>query len=289
MWGAWGWVVSGMDRTVSWRDFPADPTAENYLRIVLDPNMIGMANRVTDSILIATTALVTAAAVQRARSLLRRRIVSERKRAEVTEVFGRFVLAEVAETLSQTDSVLPHMRRTASAMFVDVKGFTILSEMIGPEHITALLDDFFEDVGQIAAAHKGVCISLIGDAALIAFNAPLDNPDHARAAVTAGMALLDRVRAQTYQGRSLSIRIGVATGAVAAETVGGRGRRSYPLYGDTVNLAQRLEALNKDLESDLLVDEATWCGAVEPAELIPVGEMNVRGRAATTKLYALRP
>lgn len=288
IWAAWGWIVWQMDRVVTWRDYAADPTADNYVRIVLDPDMIQMANRGTDSIVVIATALVTAAAVQRARTMLRRQIASERERAEVTEVFGRFVPQEVADTLGQSGGALPPAHRMASVMFVDIAGFTTLSEHLQPRQITALLDAFFDTVGEVVTDHRGVCISLIGDAALIAFNAPLDNPDHARSAIDAANALQQKVAEATFDGHTLRIRIGIATGPVAAGTVGGRGRRTYTLYGDTVNLAQRLEVLNKETGTGVLVDQNTWDAAGQPDDLTPTGENTVRGRTATTLLFTLR-
>ena len=221
--------------------------------------------------------------------MLRKQIASERERAEINEVFGRFVPQEVAETLGRSGGTLPPAHRMASVMFVDIQGFTTLSEGMEPQEITAMLDSFFDDVGRIASEHRGVCISLIGDAALVSFNAPLDNPDHAGCAIKAAHALRKHVARHRFEGHSLSIRIGIATGKVAAGTVGGRGRRSYTLYGDTVNLAQRLEALNKEMDTGLLVDQATAQAAGMPGGLVEAGQAAVRGRMTSTRLFTALP
>ncbi len=287
-WGVWGWIVLKMDRVVTWRDFSVDPTAENYVRLVLDPDHINLSGRTGDSILIAATAIVTAAAVQRARTLLRRQIATERQRAEVTEVFGRFVPEEVVDSLSHSGGVLPSEEREATVMFVDIEGFTGISERLDPHEIVTLLDAFFEDVSAIAARHKGVSISLIGDAALIAFNAPLNNLDHAASALACAQELLERVRTKPFSGHQLTIRIGVASGLVAAGTVGGGGRRSYTLYGDTVNLAQRLEALNKTMGTHLLTDAPTYNAASKPEGLRPLNTIQVKGRSEPVQVFGPR-
>ena len=288
IWGAWAWIVLQMDRVVTWADFADTPTAESYIRIVLDPDHVNLASRITETVLIAATALVTAAAVQRARTLLRRQIRSERERAEVAEVFGRFVPEEVVETLSHSDGILPPQERQATVMFVDIQGFTAISEALRPEQIVELLDAFFDSVGSIAARHRGVCISLIGDAALVAFNAPLDNPKHAGSALACARELLARVATAQFAGRTLTIRIGIATGPVAAGTVGGQGRRSYTLYGDTVNLAQRLETRNKETRTDLLTDATTWHLAGAPEWLAPLDTIQVKGRDRPVETYGFR-
>ena len=287
VWGAWGWIVSGMDRIVLWSDFRNDPTAENYSRLVLDPDHINLAARIGDTVFITATALVTAAAVQRARTLLRRQMASERARAEVAEVFGRFVPEEVVETLSHSDGVLPPSEREATVMFVDIEGFTTVSESMAPHDLVELLDAFFDEVGTTAARHRGVCISLIGDAALVAFNAPLDNPDHAASGVACARDLLARTQRQTFAGRNLAIRIGLSTGQVAAATVGGQGRRSFTLYGDTVNQAQRLEQLNKERETQCLMSEDTWAAAGSPADTQAAGRVRLKGRSGESAIYAL--
>ncbi|MGD1924404.1 MAG: adenylate/guanylate cyclase domain-containing protein [Paracoccaceae bacterium] len=284
IWAAWGWIIADMDRRVTWSDIVDDRTAEKYIEIVLDPDHIGLADRFVETLLIA----VTAAAVQRARTMLRRQISSERSRAEVAEVFGRFVPQEVVDRLSTSSGQLPSISREATVLFVDIEGFTRFAETADPQKIVETLDAYFATVSDVMTRHNGVVISLIGDAARVAFNAPLENDAHAKSAIDAARDLLDRIRTETFAGQHFDIRIGIATGTVAAGTVGGKGRRSYTLYGDTVNLAQRLEAYNKEIGTPLLVDESTWRAAGAPQSLEPSGECPVRGREAGASIYRLK-
>ena len=288
IWGVWGWIVSGMETWVRWSAITEDRSAEKYIEIVLDPNFIGLAERGTDTVVIMLTAIVIAAAVQRARRMLRNQIESERARTEVAEVFGRFVPEEVVETLSTSAGSLPPESREATVLFLDIAGFTKFAEAASPVRIVSVLDAFFDAVSSVVSKHRGVMISLIGDAAMVSFNAPLENKDHPTCAIQAARELLHLARNQTFEGETLKIRIGIASGVVAAGTVGGRGRRSYTLYGDTVNLAQRLEAHNKETATQLLVDESTWQAAGEPDALVNAGSCPVRGREAPTTLYRLR-
>ncbi|MEM9062501.1 MAG: adenylate/guanylate cyclase domain-containing protein [Pseudomonadota bacterium] len=287
IWSAWGWIVWNMEEIVAWRDYATDPTAQNYVRIVLHPDMINIASRINETITIAATAIVTAAAVQRARDLLRTRIASERARAEVAEVFGRFVPQEVVDRLSASDGQLPPASRTATVLFVDIEGFTRFAETADPQRIVETLDAYFDAVSDVMGKHDGVVISLIGDAAMVSFNAPLDNEAHAISAIDAARELLTLVETRSFAGHQFNLRIGIATGDVAAGTVGGQGRRSYTLYGDTVNLAQRLEAHNKETGTRLLVDESTWRAAGAPSILDPGGTCPVRGRDAGASIYRL--
>ncbi|MEM1298867.1 MAG: adenylate/guanylate cyclase domain-containing protein [Pseudomonadota bacterium] len=287
LWTAWGWIVMQMDRWVTWSAIADDRTGQKYIEIVLDPDHIQFANRITETMLILATSAVTATAVARARRLLSEQISAERARSHMTEVFGRFVPAEVTSDLAERDGSIPAVSREATVMFVDIEGFTSFAETAEPARLIAVLDAFFETVSEAASAHKGVCISLIGDAAMVAFNAPLTNSDHAGAALATAEDLLKTVETREFAGEKLAIRIGLATGPVAAGTVGGRGRRAYTLYGDTVNLAQRLEAMNKETSTRLLLDDPTWERAGRPAHLAAMREVHVKGRAAPVLTHGL--
>jgi class 3 adenylate cyclase len=286
IWGAWGWIVSGMKRRVDWYDLEEERTAERYIEIALDPDMIGAPNRVVETLLLLACAAVTAVAVQRARRLLREQMAAERARGRVTEVFGRFVPAEVAERLGESGGTLPPAACEATVLFVDVEGFTRFAETAAPAHIVAVLDAFFDRVAAAVGSRSGVVISFVGDAAMASFNAPLDNPAHAASAIAAARDILVAAAEERFEGERLAIRIGMATGPVAAGTVGGRGRQAYTLYGDTVNLAQRLEALNKETGTRLLVAETTWRAAGAPEGFFEVQRAAVRGRAAAVGAYA---
>jgi adenylate cyclase len=107
--------------------------------------------------------------------------------------------------------------------------------------------------------------------------------------VDAARALLALVAERKFDGHRLRLRIGVATGPVAAGTVGGAGRETYTLYGDTVNLAQRLEELNKELDTECLISGATFAAAgPDRGATIAMGTAHVRGRERAIEIFALQ-
>ncbi|MEM0943987.1 MAG: adenylate/guanylate cyclase domain-containing protein, partial [Pseudomonadota bacterium] len=226
LWISWGIIVAGMERTVSWSDLPASAPTETFMAVFLDPDFIARGSRVIDTFLIIATATVMAAAVGRARSLLRSQMAAERARGRVAEVFGRFVPAEIAENLAQSGGDLAPAKREATVLIVDVEGFTSFAARTSPDRVVAVLDSFFDGVSQVVSRHRGVVISLIGDAALVAFNAPLDNPEHGASGLAAAQDLLEMAETREFAGERLAVRIGVASGPVAAGTVGGQGRRA---------------------------------------------------------------
>ncbi len=285
LWTAFAWIVSGMERIVSWGDLPPSPTAQAYLDVFLDPDFVGIGNRITETVFVLLTAAVLAVAVKRAREVVRSHARAERQRARVQQVFGRYVPGEVAGALLSDGGTLAAQTRVASVLFVDIEGFTKFAEGQDPERVIAVLNAYFDGVAKTIGAEGGVVISFIGDAVLAAFNLPLPQPDFAARALAAGQALLDLAARETFEGEALRIRVGIATGPVAAGSVGGGGRQTYTVYGDTVNLAQRLEAKNKELGSHLLVCAETRA-ACPTVALREVGEVPIRGRSEAVRAFA---
>jgi len=132
----------------------------------------------------------------------------------------------------------------------------------------------------------GVVISYHGDAFLAAFNLPLAIDRPAEAAASAARALVERTGATHFEGERLKVRIGVATGPVAAGSISGGGRAAYTVYGDTVNLAQRLEELNKSLGTQILVCARTRQALSEPA-WFDRGSHDIKGRTRREQVFAL--
>jgi class 3 adenylate cyclase len=154
--------------------------------------------------------------------------------------------------------------------------------------VIGLLDGFFGAAATVVEGHSGVIVNHVGDALIAAFNAPLPIADHAARAVDAARALQSLVALRDFAGHRLRLRIGIATGPVAAGTVGGATRQTYTVYGDTVNVAQRLERLNKKLTTGCLISGATFAAArTACADAAAMGSIQMRGRDAAVEVFAL--
>lgn len=283
LWVVWLTIVAGMDRTVSWSDLPPRPSVDEFYAVFFDPDFVGRGNRVLESVVLLSTAGLLALGVARARTVLRRQVAAERDRRRALEAFGQYVPAAVAETLVDRPESLAPQSREASVVFADVDGFTRMAEGRPPGEVLALLSALFEEVGAIVAAEGGVVIGFAGDAVVASFNAPLDCPDHAARALVAAAAT------SRVETAGLRLRVGVATGPVATGTVGGAERQAFTVYGDTVNLAQRLEAANKDHATRVLAHDAAWEAAGRPAGWSSVGHFRVRNREAVVAALTLDP
>ncbi len=208
------------------------------------------------------------------------------ERELIRETLGRFVPEEVASSLLAGGGKIHPQETDATILFCDIESFTRLTESLGPVNIVALLNAYFSAMVEILELHGGVVTQFQGDAILATFNIPLVNPEHASNAIHAAREMLERVANSDFAGHKLNIRVGVNTGHVVAGAIGAEGRLNYTVHGDAVNLAARLEALNKQYGTRLLVSGDT----VDLAwgfEFSRVGESSVRGQSQLVSLYTL--
>jgi len=274
--GAFAWAVRDMPVRFDWPDIGATPTTEHFLAIFLSPNFIGTGSRIQEAVAYLVVAVLIAAVMWRARRIVRRQLELDEEQRTLTDVFGRYVPKTIADALISDRGLLEPVEGTATVLFIDVAGFTKMTEASGPRRVVGVLNAFFDQATETITRYDGVVTQFIGDAIMATFNLPAEDPEHAAKAVCAALDIVDLTANQTFNGERLAIRAGIATGPVIAGSVGGGGRQSYSLYGEAVNLSARLEALNKEHRTQVLIDAAT----VERLPDVPVqeiGHVSVRG------------
>lgn len=213
-------------------------------------------------------------------------VLGIRERDVIRDLFGKFVPTSVAAAMLRSPNGMQPQSAEATILFVDMAGFTELTQRIDASAIVGLLNEYFSDLVSCIEAQGGIVTQFQGDAVLAVFNVPLAVPNHQAHAVNAARAILKTVNKSRYRGEHLACRIGIATGAVVAGNVGAEGRMNYTVHGDAVNLASRLEQLNKDYGTNILIAEATVAGV--PGESFrSVATVEIRGRKFTTALYTL--
>lgn len=234
------------------------------------------------------TAGLLALAVQRARLIAQRRVQAEQERELISRTFGRYLPPAVAKALIADKGALEPVSRPATVLFVDIAGFTTISESLRPHQIVHMMNVYFAAAGEAITRHEGVITQFLGDAILATFNVPVADPQHARHAVAAGLALIDNINGKVFAGQQLHLRVGIATGELTAGSVGSEGRQTYTVYGDTVNLAARLEALNKEYGTQILLTEQTAQAAGDEFEFTVLDTVTVRGKTRAIKLLTIR-
>ena len=234
-----------------------------------------------------TTIARTIRHVEATREAQRRQSEAERAHASLSRYFSPNLALRLA---SDADAVsLAGQRREITSLFTDIAGFTTLVETLEPDVLSPLLNDYLTGMADIVFQHDGTVAKIIGDALHVLFGAPGDQPDHA--ALAAACALdLDRY-ARSLQERWLKkgiplgeTRIGAHSGPAIVGNFGGGRFFDYTAYGDTINIAARLEAVNKQLGTRICVsgDLASRDCRIRGR---PVGDIVLRGRSSAMRVF----
>jgi adenylate cyclase len=177
-----------------------------------------------------------------------------------------------------------------SILFADLRDFTPLSEAMASDQVAQLLNEYFPMVVEAVQAQHGIINDFYGDAVMAVYGAPLDNPTHALDAVRTALQLqqgLARLNLQweTRGLPSLKLGIGIHTGPVFAGYVGSSKRKKYTVVGDPVNLAARVEGLNKELQTTLLITGETYEAVKGQVEVKEHGDVRVKGRLQAVRVF----
>jgi adenylate cyclase len=216
------------------------------------------------------------------------RIMEERNR--ISRTFGQHVSPEVMNKLLEEQPDRRSEARYVCVMFLDIRGFTSFAEKKKPEEVVAYLDSLFEFMIEIVNRNNGIINKFLGDGFMAVFGAPISDGHANLNAVAAAREILARVADETACGNVLPTRVGIGLHAGDAVTgrIGSSVRQEYTVIGDVVNLASRIEQLNKQFDSQLLISEEVWNAVSEhAAEAILIGETQVKGRDATIQVYKL--
>jgi class 3 adenylate cyclase len=215
------------------------------------------------------------------------------ERQYLRDTFGKYVSESVAAAILDGSE---HSGRTvdttaeATLMFTDIEGFTGLSEHLTPTEVAGALNTYLATIVPVIQRHGGVVNNFIGDGLFASFNLPLPLDDHAGAALRAaleiqqaltGMALVSGIKVRT--------RIGLNTGPVIGVTIGAADRLNYTLLGDAVNIAARVEQLNKQFHTYILATESTVRAARAEQFCERLGEADVRGHRGNVVVYRIGP
>jgi adenylate cyclase len=223
------------------------------------------------------------------REARRRQSAAERAHASLSRYFSPNLAQRLASDADAVD--LGGQRREIATLFTDIASFTTLVEALEPNVLGPLLNDYLTGMTDIVFAHDGTVAKIVGDALHVLFGAPGEQPDHATRAVNCALALDEY--AQSFRERWLKkgialgvTRIGVHAGPAIVGNFGGGRFFDYTAYGDTINVAARLEAANKQLGTRICVSEIL-AAKVKDFRGRPVGDLMLRGR--TEALRAFEP
>jgi adenylate cyclase len=215
-------------------------------------------------------------------------IAAATARDHVTNLFGQHVSPQVVERLLAAGPAAASVTRRVAVMFVDVRGFTAAASTRTPQQVVDRLDAAFAVLVDIVDRNGGIVNKFLGDGFLALFGAPFDDPNAAARAVTAAREMLAAIE-QHNVGSDWPLRIGIGLhlGSVVAGSVGSPRRKEYTVIGDTVNLASRIEGLNKEFGSQLLISDAVKEEIGDVAGAVSLGDVPVRGYQQPVRVWRL--
>jgi adenylate cyclase len=251
--------------------------------------MLGLAFLIPRSAIILACGVIAGAVGTQLRRQFEASLAAATARDHITNLFGQHVSPQVVERLLHSGSTAGGDTKQVAVMFVDIRGFTAAARMRSPQEVVDRLDAAFAVLVEIVDRNGGIVNKFLGDGFLALFGAPFDDPEAAQRAVTAAREMLAAIE-QHNVGNAWPLRIGIGIhlGDVVAGSVGSPRRKEYTVIGDTVNFASRIEGLNKEFGSQLLISDAVH-QAVDNADVgaVSLGDVPVRGYDQPVKVWRL--
>jgi class 3 adenylate cyclase len=234
-----------------------------------------------------TTIDKTVRHVEMLREVRRRQAEAERAHASLSRYFSPQIASRLA-CGGEADGMAVH-RREVATIFTDITGFTSLVETTAPDVLGELLNEYLAGMTEVIFAHEGTVAKIIGDAIQVLFNAPGDQLDYATRAVACAHELDAWAQEFSARWKAKGInfgttRVGVHAGPALVGNFGGNRFFDYTAYGDTINIAARLEAANKQLGTRICVSAAV-ADAATAFRGRPVGDLMLRGRSEPLRAY----
>lgn len=221
-------------------------------------------------------------------------ILEQAQRKFVEGAFGHYVNKDLVEQIIKNPKLLElgGTKKEVTAFFSDIAGFTTISEQMSPEQLTQFLNEYLEEMTNIILENQGTLDKYEGDAIVAFWNAPLPLVNHAEAACLSALNQQKKLAElrQRWQQQNLpaiEVRMGINTGEVVTGNMGSKNRFDYTMMGDNANLASRLEGINKQYGTHILISSSTYAQIADKMICREVDFIRVKGRKAAVQIYEL--
>jgi adenylate cyclase len=222
--------------------------------------------------------------------------VEGREKRQVKRMFSRFVSKDVYDQLmaDPARARIGGARRDMTVLFADIRSFTTFTERGQPEDVVSQLNEYFSRMVAVIFRSRGTVDKFVGDMVMALFGAPLEDPDHADHALQAALGMLGALRELNTHwsatGRpALDIGIGLNSGDMVAGNIGSDTIMSYTVIGDAVNLGSRIESLNKEYGTHIIISEATRGRLKGRYDMRPLGTVTVKGKSEAVAIFEVLP
>jgi adenylate cyclase len=221
-------------------------------------------------------------------------LTEERSRKWITDVFGKYVSPVVIENLIKNPNMinLGGEKRNITIFFSDIRGFTTISEKLEPESLVHLLNEYLTEMTSIIIKDDGLVDKYMGDAIMAFWGAPLDQPDHQKMACSSSLEMVDKLEELKKKWKkeglpSFDIGIGINSGEAIVGNMGSSSRFDYTAMGDNVNLASRIESLNKIYGTNIIISENTYKFVKDKFESRKLDLVRVKGKEKPIFIFEL--
>ncbi len=215
------------------------------------------------------------------------------ERIRINNIFGKYVHPQVVERiLNDKEGLnLGGIKKKVTILFVDIRGFTTLSEQLSPEVIVEMLNEYLDLTAKCIFKHNGTLDKFIGDSAMAIYNAPLDLEHHELAAIKTGIEIQESIRLLNENlkqkfNRTIDLGVGINTGHAIVGNIGSELRMEYTAIGDVVNTASRIEGTSKS--GQVLISEDTYEKTKQYIKAELLGEIKVKGKEKLIKIYNVK-
>jgi adenylate cyclase len=224
---------------------------------------------------------------------LYRVLIEEQEKRKVRGAFQQYVSPEVIRRLLSDPERVKPRKTSVTVLFSDIRGFTSISEKLDAQELADLLNNYLTEMTRIIFRNQGTLDKYIGDAVMAIWGAPFDEPGHAKRCCEAAVSMLARLEVLQQEWRArgqpvLDIGIGINTGIASVGNMGSRLRYGYTAIGDAVNLASRLEGLNKEYGTHIIISESTRAPLENGQALVrELDLIRVKGKLQPVTIYEL--
>ncbi len=218
-------------------------------------------------------------------------VESREMEKKIRRIFQKYVPADVVrEVLNIKEGTRLSSRQVATVLFSDIRAFTSMSERMAPEEVVSFLNEYLKRMVDIVIEEGGIVDKFVGDAVMAVFGAPVTRPDDPVRAVRAGLRMLEeleRFNAERQAAGKDPIRIGVGihTGALIAGNIGSDKKMEYTVIGDTVNLSSRIQDLNKEFRTAILVSQQTQDAVAAHFRMRPMTPIAIKGKTGLFQVF----
>ncbi len=212
-----------------------------------------------------------------------------RRKMRLKKAFSAYLSPVMAQQVAESDiDFAPGGElKEVTVLFTDLEGFTTLSDSSNPSEISEILNTYFSLTSNHVLNENGTILKYIGDAVFAVWGAPLEDPQQASNAVKAALGMIESTRDKKVYGHPLRTRIGISSGSCLAGNLGSDLRFDYTVIGDEVNLASRLEGLNKYTGTDIVVSETTARQISDLYKMRLMGRFLLVGKEKAVEVYEI--